>query len=63
MSDCIRHITSAVVRLEIKKMWKQSGPDDVKSLLQHVKNLRRTGSRKNFKLTVSLHKNKTSLSK
>ena len=44
MSECIKHIASAVARLEITKMWKQSGPDDGKSLLQHIKNLGRTGT-------------------
>ena len=44
MPDCIKLIASAVAQLEITKMWKQSGPDDGKSLLQHIKNLGSTNT-------------------
>ena len=57
MSDCIKQIGLVVARLEISKMWKQSGPDDGKTLLDHIKNLGRTSRKKNFKPSLSQGKN------
>ena len=41
MSDCIKQIGLVVARLEISKMWKQSGPDDGKDTFRPYEKFRK----------------------